>query len=116
MSELEKVERYECTNGNAQSCYGCYTMDEHDEGDYVKSEDYDALAEEVARLKRERERLIPLARRALWIAYTWNDHNHDPAHICARQEAEKLGLNSIEEANDFLCKTYGWTEDRPNEQ
>lgn len=76
----------------------------------------DALAEEVARLKQEREKLLPLARRTLWIAYSWNDHNFEPPHLYAREEAESLGINSMDAGNEFLCKAYGWTEDQPNEQ
>lgn len=37
------VKRYDCTSGGARFCQGCYTMTETELGDYVASEDYDAL-------------------------------------------------------------------------
>lgn len=46
---MDDVKRYDCTNGGAKYCQGCYQMSEHPEGDYVLAEDYDAL-----RLERER--------------------------------------------------------------
>ena len=39
---MSEVKRYDCTNGKAQHCYGCYEMTESAEGDYVSSADYDA--------------------------------------------------------------------------
>jgi len=57
-------ERFDCTNGSAQWCYGCYTMTRDDLGDYVLAEDYDALRNasealqaEVEALRAEVERL-----------------------------------------------------------
>ena len=46
--------------------------------------------------------LIALARRCLWIAYVWNDHNFEAAHKCAKEEAEKHGITSIEDANCWI--------------
>ena len=43
-----------------------------------------------------------LARRCLWIAFCWNDHNFEAAHKEARKEAEKHGITSFDEANHFL--------------
>lgn len=37
------VERFDCTNGGAAWCQGCYTMTRDDLGDYVRHEDYEAL-------------------------------------------------------------------------
>jgi hypothetical protein len=34
------VERYDCTSGGSQFCYGCYSMEVHDEGDWVRYEDH----------------------------------------------------------------------------
>lgn len=39
---MSEVKRYDCTNGKAQHCYGCYQMTESAEGDYVSSADFDA--------------------------------------------------------------------------
>lgn len=47
------VKRYDCSNGRAQHCYGCYTMEEHEDGEYVKSEDYDKLLGELEKMKSE---------------------------------------------------------------
>lgn len=43
---MNEVKRYDCTNGGAQYCQGCYQMTETPFGDYVRSEDYDALLQE----------------------------------------------------------------------
>ena len=48
------------------------------------------------------EALVKLARRCLWLAYVWNDHNFDAAHVCARKTAEDVGIESFEEANTWL--------------
>jgi hypothetical protein len=44
-----------------------------------------------------------LARRLLWIAFCWNDHNFGDAHILARREAEACGIKSFEQANEWLA-------------
>jgi hypothetical protein len=44
-----------------------------------------------------------LARRLLWIAFCWNDHNFEGAHILARREAEACGIKSFEQANEWLA-------------
>jgi dihydrofolate reductase (trimethoprim resistance protein) len=48
------------------------------------------------------DRVIDLARRTLWIAWNWNDHNFKGAHTYARETAIENGINSFEEANEFL--------------
>jgi len=50
----------------------------------------------------DQEKLIALARRCLHLAYVWNDHNFPEAHIEAREQAQRLGINSFEAANEFL--------------
>lgn len=47
-----EVKRYDCTSGGAQYCYGCYTMEECELGDYVEWEAYEALQAEYNRLTR----------------------------------------------------------------
>lgn len=55
------VKTYDCTDGGAQHCLGCYTMRESTDGfgksdeygDWVRKEDYDALAAELAALRTE---------------------------------------------------------------
>jgi len=41
------VKRYDCTQGGAQYCYGCYTMTENEYGDYVRFDDMSALLREA---------------------------------------------------------------------
>jgi len=51
----------------------------------------------------EESTLLALARRCLWIAYVWNDHNFvEAAHKYAKQEAERHGIKSFEQSNDWL--------------
>jgi hypothetical protein len=52
------MKRYDCTNGRAQHCYGCYTMEENTDGDYVKADEHFA---EVARLQALVPRWVPIA-------------------------------------------------------
>lgn len=42
------IKRFDCTDGGAQFCAGCYTMTEDSLGDYVKFEDHDALQARVS--------------------------------------------------------------------
>lgn len=47
LAEID-VQRFDCTSGRAQFCYGCYQMSEDAHGDYVSAEDYARL---IARLR-----------------------------------------------------------------
>lgn len=49
---MSKVERFDCTNGGALFCNGCYFMDERDDGDYVRYEDYAALERRLESAER----------------------------------------------------------------
>lgn len=51
------VERFDCTNGGAQYCQGCYTMAPDSEGEYVRHEDY-------AKLEQQRAALVEACQRA----------------------------------------------------
>ncbi|WAX22022.1 hypothetical protein MPK9_00067 [Pseudomonas phage MPK9] len=55
---MSEVKRYDCTNGGYRHCQGCYEMTETPLGDYVRSEDYDALADEAQALREEVARLL----------------------------------------------------------
>jgi hypothetical protein len=44
------VERFDCTNGGAQFCQGCYTMTVDSDGEYVRHEDYAKLEQQRAAL------------------------------------------------------------------
>jgi hypothetical protein len=50
------------------------------------------------------ESIFRLARRCLWLAYVWNDRNFKAAHHEARAEAERLGITTFEQANDWIEK------------
>lgn len=50
------------------------------------------------------ETVQALTRRCLWIAYAWNDHNFEAAHLFAKREAEAHGIKSFEDANAFLAQ------------
>ena len=43
---MSEVKRYDCTNGRAQHCYGCYQMTESPEGEYVESADFNRVTAE----------------------------------------------------------------------
>ena len=58
----------------------------------------DALAAQVAVL-------TPLARRCLWGAFNWNDHNFEPLHMYCRASAAEVGIFTVDQANAFLEKT-----------
>jgi hypothetical protein len=44
-----------------------------------------------------------MARRLLWLAFCWNDHNFGAAHEEARKEAALHGITSFEQANAWLA-------------
>jgi len=50
------------------------------------------------------EAVYALARKLLWIAYVWNDHNFDAAHKVALKLAQEFGIESFDQANDWLTE------------
>lgn len=70
---------------------------------------FEAGAEWQARAALAQSERVPeavrdaLARRCLWLAFCWNDHNFGPAHEEARKEALKHGIDSFEAANEWLA-------------
>lgn len=46
-----EVKRYDCTSGGSSHCYGCYTMTETEDGEYVSAEDFEALQAECEKLR-----------------------------------------------------------------
>ena len=49
-----------------------------------------------------------LARRLLWIAFNWNDHNFShPPEYYAREAASEYGINNLDQANDWLSGNKG---------
>ena len=44
-----------------------------------------------------------MARRLLWLAFVWNDHNFGAAHDEARKEAARHGITNWDEANAWLA-------------
>lgn len=55
-----EVKRYDCTSGGAHHCYGCYSMEEGELGDYVEWEAYEALQAECDALVESLEQGFPL--------------------------------------------------------
>ena len=53
--------------------------------------------------------LIPMARRALHIAFVWNDHNYPSCRNMALDTAEEYGIKSFEDANTVLKSVYAAT-------
>src|SRR5690606_3891481 len=53
-----EVKRYDCTSGGRSHCYGCYTMTETEDGDYVSAEDYETLQAECEKLRAEYEEAL----------------------------------------------------------
>ena len=53
--------------------------------------------------------LIPMARRALHIAFVWNDHNYPSCRNMALDTAEEYGIKSFEDANTVLKSVYAVT-------
>ena len=48
---MDDAKRYDCTNGGAQFCQGCYTMTENAHGDWVLFEDYEKMKIRVKAFK-----------------------------------------------------------------
>lgn len=48
------------------------------------------------------EAVYSLARKLLWIAYVWNDHNFDHPYQIARKLAQEFGIESVDQANAWL--------------
>lgn len=80
----------------------------------MTNQDYceDGLVSEVTIDDDDYEALVKLARRTLWIAYSWNDHNFEHPLAYARQEASSLGIKSFEEANNWLERITARDEDK----
>lgn len=50
-----EVKRYDCTSGGRSHCYGCCTMTETEDGEYVSAEDFEALQAECEELRKDAE-------------------------------------------------------------
>lgn len=59
---------------------------------------------EAAPVEPDNETLLKLARRCLWIAFVWNDHNFKAAHTYAKREAEECGIDSFDAANVWIAQ------------
>ena len=64
----------------------------------------DQLRAEVEALRNEHTARESMARRLLWLAFVWNDHNFEEAHIEARREAEAHGITTLKQANEWLSR------------
>lgn len=67
----------------------------------VTAENHEETASSTATSRTEIAEL--LARRLLWIAYCWNDHNFDAPHLEARKTAQQHGIHTLDQANEWLC-------------
>lgn len=63
------------------------------------------LTSERDALSAQVERLTPLARRCIWGALVWNDHNFGDLRGCLKEETHKAGILDIDEANEFIAAT-----------
>lgn len=66
-------------------------------------------SDRIAELEREKAELVawvealkPLARRCLWGAISWNDHNFEPLHKYCRESAKEAGIFTVDQANALL--------------
>lgn len=50
------------------------------------------------------EAVYVMARKLLWIAYVWNDHNFDHPYKVAREMAQEFGIESFDQANAWLTE------------
>ena len=50
---MSDVPRFDCSNGSAQFCYGCYQMERYEHGDYVLYDSYAELEARIAQLEEE---------------------------------------------------------------
>ncbi|MBH4103394.1 hypothetical protein I5M52_13815 [Pseudomonas aeruginosa] len=92
---MSEVKRYDCTNGGYRHCQGCYEMTETPLGDYVRSEDYDALAAEAQALREEVEK----AQNALAFTEQWHGVRYERlwhwAHAELDEEQKRRYFNIV---------------------
>jgi hypothetical protein len=98
---MDDVRRYDCTNGKAQHCYGCYEMTSAPEGDYVDFSDFnaqrlraDTAEAELAKITADRDSLKGIAS-----AYIASDGEKDLRIAAAEQRIAEL-IGFIREASD----------------
>lgn len=60
------------------------------------------------------EAVYALARKLLWIAYAWNDHNFDHPYKIARALAQEFGIESFDQANAWLDEQSKLIDASPN--
>ncbi len=103
------AKRYECGNGNASYCYGCYQMQEDSDGEYVKYDDYAALRERVIELEAKNAELERLCE-STYVARGADAYNH-ACELTEQWDADRVekGLAPIYPAGESrsLC---GWVE------
>ncbi|HFX2685863.1 TPA: hypothetical protein ACV5QX_000844 [Pseudomonas aeruginosa] len=105
---MTDVKRYDCTNGGYRHCQGCYEMTETPLGDYVRSEDYDALAAEAQALREEvaalRARVAVVPERKLLNAGVPGLNRNSGWNACLDELARINGMTVSESALDTLRK------------
>lgn len=59
------------------------------------------------------EAMCTLARKLLWVAYVWNDHNFEHPYKIARKLAQEFGIESFDQANAWLDEQAKLIDARP---
>lgn len=99
------MKRYDCTDGGAQFCQGCYTMAEDSLGDYVKYEDH---AAEVERLTQTREADMEVYHQVYMVLLNAGDDKYlgalEQAQALVAKVERLRGLLAIERGCDECWK------------
>lgn len=99
------VKRYDCTNGKAQHCYGCYEMTEAAEGDYVSSAEFDRVSAErddlQQRLTVQDQKVDDLK----WVLMAIRSRSIDTILIAQIDEALKPTAESEPASDRGHCKS-----------
>ena len=70
--------------------------------DAVSETDIDLNAEQYLLSADQYRKLYALAKRTLWTAYVWNDHNFEHPHKITRETCATADIKTFNEANEFL--------------
>ena len=95
----KEVKRYDCTDGGARFCQGCYTMSECEFGEYVSWDDYDALLAERDALRNDNDSMrnaMKNARYRIEQGRVWNGMGWTLTGLHAYQQ--QVALDEIDAA------------------
>lgn len=103
--QVKRVERFNCTNGGARYCYGCYQMTPDNEyGDYVSYDDYAALLQQLA----ERDAAIDTARQWALDEQANGVRMHERAHAAEARVRELERDAARLDYLDSCSESYGF--------